>query len=212
MSDISLPYLQYDEVRRIADEFLAQYHPALEIPIPIERIIEFKMKIDIFPMPGLSTDFDGDSLEVVGYTSLHRKTITVDEWIYNNRINRYRFTLAHEVGHIIMHRALYEMEPFKNIDQWKEFIKNFPLSEYKKFEWQAYAFAGLVLAPRSRLETVIEERMSEVLEAVKSSKIDLRNAAEYIWDQVCELASKDLEVSAEVINKRIGFDKIKENY
>lgn len=212
MSDISVPFLRYSDVRKIADTFLAQYHPSLDIPIPIDEIIEFQMGIDIFPMHGLATDFSGDSLEVEGFTSLHRKTITVDNWIFQNRVTRYRFTLAHEIGHIYMHKELYESEPFKTTDEWKDFIRRFPKPEYDKFEWQAYAFAGLILAPSSKLETIIDLRLNEVLEAVKKHDINLQNSSEYIWDTVYEMVGHDFEVSPMVINKRVDFDKIKQKY
>ena len=212
MSDISVPYLKYSEVRDFADKFLARYHPSLDLPIPIEQIVEFQMDIDIFPMHGLATDFDGDSLEVEGYTSLHRKTITVDNWIYLNRPYRYRFTLAHEVGHYFMHTAVYESEPFKNIDEWKDFIRNFPQSEYDKFEWQAYAFAGLILVPGAPLEKVIEQRLKEVVDKVKQQGLNPKNFSEYIWDTVCEIVGENFEVSSAVISKRVDFDNLKKRF
>lgn len=212
MNDISVPYLLYSEVRNIADKFLNQYHPSLDIPIPIEEIIEFKMGIDIFPMHGLSTDFSGNNLEVDGYTSLHRKTITVDNWIYQNRLSRYRFTLAHEVGHIVMHKKLYESIPFKNIDEWKAFIRNFHESEYKKFEWQAYAFAGLILVPGRQLERAIDLRLNEAMEIVKQQGMNPQDVIDFVWSIVYENVGHDFEVSPIVIDKRVEFDKLKDKY
>jgi Zn-dependent peptidase ImmA (M78 family) len=212
VSEISVPYLKYSEVRDFADKFLAQYHSSLDLPIPIEEVVEFQMGIDIFPMHGLATDFDGDNLEVEGYTSLHRKTITVDNDTYLKKPSRYRFTLAHEVGHIFMHSAVYESELFKNIDEWKDFIKYFPQSEYDKFEWQAYAFAGLVLVPNSPLERIIEHHLKEVINIVKEQGLNPKNFSEYIWDTVYERVGKDFEVSPIVINKRVDLDNIKKNH
>ena len=212
MSNISVSYLKYSEVKDFADKFLAQYHPSSDLPIPIEEIVEFQMGIDIFPMHGLATDFDGDNLEVEGYTSLHRKTITVDNDTYLKKPSRYRFTLAHEVGHIFMHSAVYELELFKNIDEWKDFIKCFPQSEYDKFEWQAYAFAGLVLVPGSPLETVVGRHLQEVISVVKQQGLNPKNFSEYIWDTVYERVAKDFEVSPIVISKRVDFDNLKKKF
>src|SRR3989338_7703662 len=132
--------------------------------------------------------------------------------VNRDRVTRYRFTLAHEIGHIYMHKELYESEPFKTTDEWKDFIRRFPKPEYDKFEWQAYAFAGLILAPSSKLETIIDLRLNEVLEAVKKHDINLQNSSEYIWDTVYEMVGHDFEVSPMVINKRVDFDKIKQKY
>jgi hypothetical protein len=50
---IVAPYLPYDRLREIAKDFLHQYHPAGDIPIPIEKIIEFRFGLDIVPVPGV---------------------------------------------------------------------------------------------------------------------------------------------------------------
>ncbi len=35
------PYLTYRDIGKYAEDFLAKHHPALELPIPIEGILEF---------------------------------------------------------------------------------------------------------------------------------------------------------------------------
>jgi hypothetical protein len=40
----------------VAEDFLATYHPDLDLPIPIEEIIEIDLELDIVPMPGLMSD------------------------------------------------------------------------------------------------------------------------------------------------------------
>ncbi len=61
---IKAPIFPYDEIRNHADHFLIQYHPGMEIPIPIEEIAEFQMGLNIVPIPGLLRAFDVD-----GFTS-----------------------------------------------------------------------------------------------------------------------------------------------
>ena len=39
--EFKAPYYSYDDLRRKADEFLAKYHSAGTIPVPIEEIVEF---------------------------------------------------------------------------------------------------------------------------------------------------------------------------
>ena len=65
----------------------------------IEEIVEFDFRINIVPVLGLQREF-----EVEGFTSGDLKNIYVDEYTYTDRITRYRFTLAHEMGHIVLHR------------------------------------------------------------------------------------------------------------
>ena len=51
--EIRAPFLSYEDIRGKADEFLALHHPDGTIPVPIERIVEFKLGMDIVPVPGL---------------------------------------------------------------------------------------------------------------------------------------------------------------
>jgi hypothetical protein len=58
-------------------------------PPPIEEIAEIKCGLDIIPLPGLR-----DLLEVDGFISSDLSCITVDQFVLERRLNRYRFTLA----------------------------------------------------------------------------------------------------------------------
>ena len=210
MSEFSVPYLPYDLIREIAGQFLEKYHPTGTIPVPIEEIIEFQMGINIVPMPGLQDTLENDGFEMLGFTSSDLQDITVDQWIWQHRLGRYRFTLAHEVGHILMHRELYESASFQTIEEWKKFINDIPDKVHGRYEWQAYAFGGLVLVPRDSLKVVVDKHMRAILKLLQKDKIPLSEAWEPIWDQIYELAAKDFEVSPEVIQRRVTSDKIQE--
>src|SRR3990170_5433471 len=110
MTDI--PVYSYEDLRKKADEFLLKYHPSANIPVPIEEIVEFDFRINIVPVLGLQREF-----EVEGFTSGDLKNIYVDEYVYTDRITRFRFTLAHEMGHIVLHTVIcterIDSKPFK---------------------------------------------------------------------------------------------------
>jgi len=91
---IEVPYLSYEQIRARANDFLSQYNPSGIIPVPIEEIIEFALKINIVPIPGLQK-----ALETDGFISSDFSTISVDQFVLEERERRYRFTLAHEIGH-----------------------------------------------------------------------------------------------------------------
>jgi len=80
VNNIEIPFFSYEEIRNRADNFLRQYHPSREIPVPIEEIIEFQMNIDIFPIQGLHTILDID-----GFTISDLSTIYVDDFVYKSR-------------------------------------------------------------------------------------------------------------------------------
>jgi hypothetical protein len=72
-NDIQAPVLSYEEIRRRADDFLATYHPSRKPPVPIEEIIEFRLRINIVPVAGLRRAFDIDA-----FTSSDCTEIIVD--------------------------------------------------------------------------------------------------------------------------------------
>jgi len=73
------PYLTYRDVGKYAEDFLTKYHPALELPIPIEWIIEFNLGLNIVPIPYLYKTFKQS-----GFLSANRKIIFIDEYQYDN--------------------------------------------------------------------------------------------------------------------------------
>lgn len=70
-----VPYLAYEDVREYTKTFLEKYHPSLQIPIPIEWIIEFCLSLHIHPIPNLYRIFRQN-----GFLGLGRKVIYVDEY------------------------------------------------------------------------------------------------------------------------------------
>lgn len=202
MNNISVPVLSYDDIRIYAMEFLSKYNPSQKVPVPIEKIIEINFSIDIIPLPGLQ-----QCLEIDGFTSSNLKEISVDEWMYKNRINRYRFTLAHEIGHVILHKDIYEKYHFSSIDGYIKFIDELSEESLRWLEWQAYAFAGLVLVPSESLNNLTKSTIINI-----KKKISLEKSWLPAWDYISEHLSKKYIVSPEVISRRLEYDKIKEQY
>src|SRR3990167_7014495 len=152
-----IPIYSYDVLCKKADDFLRTNNPSAAIPVPIEEIVEFEFNINIVPILGLQREF-----EVEGFTSSDLKNIYVDEYVYTNYLKRYRFTLAHEIGHIVLHRNLYRTNRFSSIAEWKEFINSMTEEEHGWLEYQGYAFAGLNLVPRENLIKQTNERVKKI--------------------------------------------------
>jgi len=140
--------------------------------------------------------------------SSNLKELTVDEYIYNNRLNRYRFTIAHEIGHIIMHADILKAGKIKLIDDYKRFMDGIPEPEYSKLEYQANAFAGLVLVPCQSLCEDVDKQFFSIKkkwpELVKDSKV--------MWEMIDTILAEKYKVSKSVIDRRITDDKIKTKY
>lgn len=145
------PYLPYDRLRQIAGEFLAKHNPAGEIPVPIEKIVEFQFEMDIVPVPGLHEQLDVDS-----YITSDLKEIRVDEFVYKSRPARYRFSLAHELSHCILHQDVFKELKFSTVSEWKIAVGSIPEQDYSWIEYQAYCLAGLILVPQAALKSTFD--------------------------------------------------------
>lgn len=189
--DIAAPFKNHDHIAKAASDFLLKHHPKGTYPIPIEEIVEFQLGLDIIPVPGLHKVFNVD-----GFLSSDRTSVSVDQGVYETRPGRYRFTLAHEVGHFILHKDIYEQHEFKKTEEWKRFIRDFPEKEHSWFEWQAYEFSGLILVPAGHLD----RRYKFHVKQIKALGIKDK---EVILDRVIELLSEDFVVSREVIQRRL---------
>jgi Zn-dependent peptidase ImmA (M78 family) len=93
-SDIIAPILSYDDINKRAEEFLREYKRNETLPVDIEAITEFDLGLNIFPFPNLQETYD-----VEGFISGDLNVIYVDEFIHFQQSARYRFALAHEIGH-----------------------------------------------------------------------------------------------------------------
>jgi|TARA_Y100000031_G_scaffold139399_1_gene166061 hypothetical protein len=202
-NDLEIPIFSYEDIRKYADVFLKQYHPTSGIPVPIEEIAEFQMDIDIIPIPGLLRAFDVD-----GFTSSDLSNIYVDEFIYNDRPRRYRFTLAHEIGHIILHKENYLQAIFHNIKEWKVFINSISAKDHGWLEYQAYSFGGLVLVPHEHLVNLTKICVNHV----KKEDISLQENWDFAWEMIAAQLAKTFDVSSTVIEKRLSKDNIQEQY
>lgn len=193
----AVPHLSYEQLRSRADSFLKHYHPSKKIPVPIEQIVEFQLKLDIIPLPGLRASY-----EIDGFTSGDLMAISVDQFVYDHRPTRYRFTLAHEVGHVFLHANLFREHSFQTVDEWKCFVNAFPDLDLSRLEWQAHCFAGLVLVPKEALEQAVREKVR----LVKAQ--NLRKEKEFAKDLVVGMIAEHFDVSMNVVERRLGYDQI----
>lgn len=189
---IEVPKLNYQEIKKYADRFLENYNPKGAIPVPIDQIVEFDLGMNIIPIPNIKNLLDTD-----GGTSYENSTIYVDENIFINYENRYRFTLAHEVGHLVLHEHVFRESKTESTEDIKKFIRSIPEDIHSEMEFQAYDFAGLTLVPTPHLKLAILE-LTSILKGrgiVKHSTRTLEYGS--------KLVGKKFKVSSEAIQKRI---------
>ena len=151
------PRLSYSKIGEIANQFLADYHSTLELPIPIEEIAESKLKLTITQEMNLKKDYDID-----GFLTSDLSTIFIDFDLYMKHENRTRLTIAHEVGHLIIHGKLFKDLNINSTKDLNSIIDQVTDEDYRWLEYQAYSFAGQVLVPKQLLIKELEDRLGKV--------------------------------------------------
>lgn len=193
------PILSYRDLRRRAGDFLRTHHPAGTIPVPIEEIVEFRYRMDIIPVPGLQ-----DAFEVDGFISSDLKAITVDASMQKHRPGRYRFTLAHELAHAVLHRRIFLANRFARAEDWKRFQRDLDEADRGWLEYQAYAFAGLILVPA---ESLLAE-YQKALRVAGRAGLSLQSAGEVARPYIANWLARRFDVSPQVIEKRLNKDEL----
>jgi Zn-dependent peptidase ImmA (M78 family) len=143
------PYLSYRRIEFEAQRLLCQYSrehaPITEPPIPIEEILERHLNLylaicDLREVVG----FD----DVLGALCVDRREVMVDQSLDPDEFpeleSRFRFTLAHEIGHWQLHRNIYEQH--RDSDE-PPFVSRVSEAN-RRIERQADYFAASVLMPR----------------------------------------------------------------
>ncbi|MBI2019775.1 ImmA/IrrE family metallo-endopeptidase [Candidatus Daviesbacteria bacterium] len=190
------PNITLSNVIRASEDFLEQFHSTLLLPIPIEEIVELKMGIALVVIPGIK-----DLIGVDSFISADFSQITVDEYSFTTYLERTRFSIAHEIGHYILHKDWYEQNGPKSIEDYLTFYDRIDSEVYKYLEIQAQTFAGLVLVPKEALLKELKNKMGyvptqEALEIFAPVYQDLLNA---------------FQVSGEVLLRRLQKDGIVKN-
>jgi hypothetical protein len=196
---IRISRLSYEDLRGIADRFLAEHGALGVMLVPIEEIVEFGLGISIVPIPGLHAGHDID-----GFLSADMSEISVDLYVLESRPARYRFTLAHEAGHVVLHGDALRVVTPTSIRDWKQFVRELPEPHRSWLEWQAYAFAGLALVQQHPLARAYQAAE----QAADEAGFDLDGNLEIAKDYMATSIAKVFGVSSAVIEKRLVADGI----
>ena len=206
-SNFKAPFIRKDRVQSEADKFREQLWPAGSIPVDIHEIIEFELHMEIRAISNLSKSSDIDAL-LLG----DLQTIVVDWDMYmdDRRQNRIRYSLAHEVGHKILHPDLYSQIRHSSIAEWIAFFEAIPQDEYTWIEQHAYEFAGRLLVPPVILKQAFDEQIVVVKkQGFEDWDTSGESALEYMAHAIA--AAYPFEVSEQVIARRLkieGFWKV----
>jgi Zn-dependent peptidase ImmA (M78 family) len=192
-----ISYKKLSNIQNSADEFRLKYWGD-GIPVDIELIIERDLNILVIPIESLKHSCQTDAMILRN----------MEEIVYdpNVPVNRLRYSIAHEVGHLILHKKAIEHLRPESYDNWFEVIQSIPETVWGTAEFQAYEFAGRLLVPVDKLNEEINN-LSELIDTAKKEipNIEQEVLIEYISPKI----SKVFTVSPDVISRRIKIEEIK---
>lgn len=149
-------FLSPNVIETAAEKFLKEFHPSRFLPIPIEEILDLKLGINIVPVPGLFRLHNIDAFLSFDFTELY-----IDDEQLENRSNRARFSMAHETGHLILHKQYISSLKIDSIEKWKEIVLG-KGSGHAVMETQANMFAGFLLMPSNLLKEAFENEKTKL--------------------------------------------------
>ncbi len=191
--NLSIPRLSYKAIGQAADKFLEKYHPQLSLPVPIEEIAEQKLKIKIIPTTKLKENYDID-----GFLTSNLDAIFLDLDIYLKYENRTRFTIAHEIGHLILHGDMFNKFNINSIEKLNTLSEKLTDEEYSWIEYQAYSFASQVLVPTTLLFKELKNKLGKIP----------ANEMPEVFSPIAQDLLQTFQVSGEVLLRRLQKEGI----
>ncbi len=199
---LKAPFMEQQEIWRQADDFRNRVWPSNEIPIGVLEMVEFEIDLEIRPISRLKEDNDIDALLLGNWN-----TIVVDQVQYMDEryANRLRFSLAHELGHYVLHRTVFQQMPRGSVQEWIEFMRDIPEKEYSFLEYHANEFAGRFLVPPEALRreldaTIVLAEQNEMPRGQLQGDAHLQYLAKPV--------SRRFGVSSSVIERRLIKEKL----
>ena len=150
---IRVPYRSVRHIELLASRLLEEYchaqEPVLEPPVPVEEILERHLRLAL-SLESLERLMPGH--QVLGALDVSKREVLVDTSLdpeeFPDREGRYRFTLAHEIGHWRMHRSLYRAPGALALHN----LTSRSCDSCRRVERQADCFAACLLMPRAMVQ------------------------------------------------------------
>lgn len=168
------------DVWEAVEKFRMQHPKELcSLPVDVLTVIELNLRLDVIPFADLLEKYSVDAAVISDFSGIY-----VDERSYKFlagepawRFNRLRFSLAHELGHIVLHREMTGGLKFANIQEFFNWTRRYEVSRFT-LEQEANEFGGRLLVPVDRLRADFDAFVAVIQGQFPSWWIneDLRNA------------------------------------
>ena len=169
-----VPWLPDEHIARTAAALLASHGKGDSLPIPVEEVAEFDCGMEIIPHPGLR------DIDVESFMAWPARRIWVDQHVLEHGLARYRFILAHELGHAALHEGVYAAHSIDGVGSLVRFWDDSDPNALSRLEIQADMFAGLLLVPPAHLRAQFSKHVEEVRPMIDEARSLGRGRDEYL--------------------------------
>lgn len=164
---MKVPWISKEKIARKASELIENFQALAKYevkpPIPVEDIIERYLGLRLL-YDDLNKVFGRD---VLGAVYVESKVICINERLFETSSEgRLVFTIAHEVGHWVLHRQHIEAQ---EKDGSRQVIVSKKGNNKETIEWQADYFASCLLMPEKEIWEAFQEVCSPEAIVVKHS-------------------------------------------
>jgi hypothetical protein len=189
------------DVETSAEAFRREYASGHLGPLEIEKILEFRLDVEIVPIRGLCRRHHSK-----GYVCASGKRICVDRDIMKSQSEEYRNLLTHETAHISCHPDLLP-PPYESLEECRLFLGALSRETRHCMEWEAREWSGRVLIPRTQLRRVFDG----VVHAYHAEFVEAFGAEEahhIFGGLIVEIVSEHFGVLPGVAEARIRNDRL----
>ncbi|MDD5676806.1 MAG: ImmA/IrrE family metallo-endopeptidase [Kiritimatiellae bacterium] len=174
-------FLENEAIWEAADKFResAQLSGHNRPPIDVVYIVDVVLKFDVIDIPEMFTDLRMDAAIVPSEQAIYMDREALERWDRKDHWieRRLRFTVAHELGHLILHENYMAEAVFSDIAIFKRWMLKH--QQDRRVEDQADEFAGRFLVPLEILRASYDQYVQEVAKADQNWR-DIEGMREHI--------------------------------
>lgn len=173
------------------------------LPVDVFTLAEIDLKLDIIPFDDLFEKYESDAALMHDFSGIYVDAEAYIVWEKGPRWKqrRLRFSVAHELGHFVLHRKIAAKVKFKNFAEFAAWTKGYHGRQYT-LEQAANEFAGRLLVPPARLAAELEKFKASILKVVPQANIG------HLRHSFAEMTEGIFEVNDQVIETRLDREGI----
>ena len=178
--------LSWQKIEDVTESLVKEVSPATlnaAQPFPIFELCEFRLE----ELCGVSLVVENLPIEVEG--RFEGDELILNEHVYHGAMNsesRARFTLAHELGHCVLHKE--QLQELNSRPKANVLYRRGTFPIYRDPEWQANAFAASILMPVVAMQEIRRTVSIDALPETVSKRLQVsRISAEYRIERLTEI-------------------------